>query len=481
MADARSRRIATCVAICIPMLMDAMANCGVQAQDTPQNSPSESSQVATPENAKSPKAPAVVEVQPSVRDEEIVNRLEKILKATGWFESPKVHVDEGVVFLHGRTDDEQYKTWATDLARNTRDVVAVVNQIEVARPSPWNFAPALAGVRDLGRSVIVWMPYAVLALVIFLITSGVAILVTRGLHSLLVPRIRVPLLQKVVSRSAGILVFLFGLYIVLKICGLTRLALTVVGGTGLVGLVIGIAFRDITENFLASILLSVQSPFRTGDLVELAGVLGFVQQLNVRTTVLMSLSGQLIQLPNSVVYKSTIRNYSSNPNRREEITIGIGYKVPINRAQEIAMTVLEEHPAVLKSPEPWVLVDSLGAATVNLRIYFWLDGSQFSWLKVKSSVTRLVKRAFQDHDITIPDAAREVIFPRGVPVRMIPESKSARQGDGQMRGPAPGRLPTEGVSVDAEGGLDSDDRQIKAQGNQARASDEGENLLQSND
>ena len=431
-----------------------------------------------PGREKSPEAPPIVEVQPVAGDEQIVARLEKILKATGWFESTQVRVDEGVVFLSGRTDLEKYKTWAGNLASKTRDVVAVVNQIEVARPSPWNFQPALAGIRELVRGAIVWIPYAVLALLITLVTLVCAFLITRALQSILASRIRVALLRTVIARAAGLLVFLVGLYIVLKVCGLTRLALTVIGGTGLFGLVIGIAFRDIAENFLASILLSLQAPFRTGDLIELAGVSGIVQQLNVRTTVLMTPSGHHIQLPNSLVYKSTIQNYTSNPNRRVDFTVGIGYDVPIARAQELAQSVLDEHPAVLKDPEPWVLVDSLGSATVNLRVYFWVDGSQFSWLKVKSSVIRLTKRAFQENDVTMPDEVREVIFPRGVPVQMISETQSSVAGDAKKPAPPQPPMPSEAASTPAEGGLGSDAPQIEQQANQSRKPEEGENLLE---
>ncbi len=425
---------------------------------------------------KTTEAPAVVEVKPVAHDDEIVSRLEKILTATGWFQSPQVKVDQGVVFLHGETNDEEYKTWAGDLARKTRDVVAVVNQIKVSRPSPWNFEPAIANMRDLGRDVIFWIPYGVLAAIIFLAALVAAFIVARLLHTIVARRIRVPLLQKVIARSAAAIVFLLGMYLVLKICGLTRLALTMVGGTGLVGLVIGIAFRDITENFLASVLLSVQSPFRKGDLIELAGVLGVVQQLNVRTTVLMSLSGHLVQLPNALVYKSTIRNFTSNPNRREDFTIGIGYEVPIDRAQEVAMQVLAEHPAVLKSPEPWVLVDDLGPTTVNLRVYFWLDGSKFSWLKVKSSVIRLVKRAFQNQNVTLPDDLRKVVFPQEIPVRIIDENKSpASKSDTMARSDKSSA--SQVASIEAEGGLGTEAGDIEAQAHGARTPDDGENLL----
>ena len=119
------------------------------------------------------------------------------------------------------------------------------------------------------------------------------------------------------------IVFLAGTSIVLRVSGLTKLALTIVGGTGLVGLAVGIAFRDITENFLASIFLSIQRPFETGDLVEIVGVTGYVQQLNIRTTVLLTLDGNLVQLPNAAVYTSTVKNFKATPNRRENFVVGI--------------------------------------------------------------------------------------------------------------------------------------------------------------
>ena len=279
------------------------------------------------------------------------------------------------------------------------------------------------------------------------------------------------LLREVLARAGGLLIMLAGLYLVLRIAGLTQLALTVVGGTGLIGLVLGIAFRDITENFLASLFLSLQQPFREGDLVEVASVTGYVQRLTSRTTVLMTLDGNQVQVPNATVFKSTIRNYTSNPNRRDDFIVGIGYDDPIPFAQDVALKVLAEHPAVLGEPEPLVLVDNLGSSTVNLRVYFWLDGSRHSWLKVKSSVIRLTKRAFQEAGISLPDEAREVTFPNGVPVRMM-------EGEGVLQ---PGReKPTaeaETAVTKAEAGLQSEAGEIKEQARKSWTP--GENLLTS--
>lgn len=444
---------------------------------------SAASDTATPVEAPTgPAAPAKVEVNPEARDEDIRARLENILEATGWFRQPEVRVDEGVVFLSGVAEDEQYKSWAGELARNTQDVVAIVNQLEIARPSVWEIEPAVAGLRELWRDIVYSLPFAAIGLVVLAAACLAAILTSRGLRGALRSQLPVPLLREVVARAVGALVFLLGLYIVLKVSGLTRLALTVLGGTGILGLVLGIAFRDITENFLASVLLSLQRPFRAGDLVEIEGALGYVQQLNVRTTVLMTLTGNHVQIPNSTVYKSVICNYTSNPNRREDFTIGIGYDATISDAQEAALAVLAEHPAVLHDPEPWVLVDSLGPATVNLRIYFWINGSRHSWLKVKSSVIRLVKREFQERGIAMPDEAREVIFPKGVPIQML--GASSEDGEAAPRQPVQEHRPLERAKVEpevvstrAEAGLQTDAEQIDEQARHSRIPEQGEDLL----
>ena len=148
-------------------------------------------------------------------------------------------------------------------------------------------------------------------------------------------------------------------------------------------------------------------------------------------------------------------------------------------AQKLALKVLDDHPAILKSPEPWVLVDSLGPATVNLRVYFWLDGSQFSWLKVRSSVIRLIKRTFQEHKITMPDEVREVIFPNGVPVQMMQDSQTSVGSDEQMPDVPQPDSSAEEVSIEAEGGLSTEAQQIEEQASQSRTPEEGQNLLKS--
>lgn len=436
-----------------------------------------STQVAEPATPLSP-AEAQVEVNPTSRDDEIRARLERVLLATGWFTNPRVRVDEGVVFLDGTAPSDELKKWAGDLARRTQDVVAVVNRLEVPAASIWDFGPASRSLVAIWRDFVRWIPWLAFGTVILVLSLVAGWLASRGARRFLEPRVSARLLRVVLARSAGALVVLLGVYVILRVMGLTQLALTIVGGTGLIGLAVGIAFRDITENFLASIFLSVQRPFEPEDLIEVGDVTGYVQQLNMRTTILMNLDGNLVQIPNATVYKSNIRNYTANGNRREVFDVGIGYDDAVSEAQEIARRVLDDHPAVLNDPEPAVLVQELGTSTVKLRVYFWLDGRENSWLKVRSSVLRLVKREFQRNGISMPDEAREILFPHGVPVTMVDAG-----ADRDTPAPAPPRASSTAAAeagattTKAEAGLYSDATVIREQARQAQPRDEGENLL----
>ncbi|MEH6831218.1 MAG: mechanosensitive ion channel domain-containing protein, partial [Sulfitobacter sp.] len=257
-----------------------------------------------------------VSVAPDVRDSEIADRLSRILVASEWFNSVTVSVREGIVFLDGQTETEERKDWARQLALRTEGVVAVVNRIEVQPQISWDLTPTWREIERLANRVQWFAPLSVVSLIILLfawiLSRGVAALARHSLRR----RIESPLLLQLVARSLSIPVILIGVYLVLQVAGLTRLALTVLGGTGLIGIVLGLAFREIAENSLASILLSIRNPFRAGDWIQVGEHQGIVQSLNMRTTVLLTLDGNHVQIPNALVFKSIIKNFSTNPNRR---------------------------------------------------------------------------------------------------------------------------------------------------------------------
>jgi small-conductance mechanosensitive channel len=416
-----------------------------------------------------------VEVTPDAHDEQIKGRLAAILEATGWFVEPRVRVKEGVAFLDGETHQERYRDWASALAQRTEGVVAVVNNITTPGAAFTDLSPALEGLEALWNGLARTIPFMIVGALLLVVAYFAGRGATWAARASVRRRNQPDLIRELTARAVGVLVFTLGLYLALRVAGLTRLAATVLGGTGILGLVLGIAFRDMAENLLASLLLTRQQPFSRGDLVEIAGTEGYVQRLTARATILVSLDGNHIQIPNATVYKSAIRNFTSNPTRRIDFVVGIGYDESIAHAQQVALAVLSEHPAVLTEPEPWVLAENLGSAVVNLRVYVWLDGTKHSWLKVRSSVIRLVKRAFQGAGISMPDEAREIVFPDGVPIRMVGRNANTPPPAPEKNSPKP----IEGgqVSTCGEARLESDSGAIQQLAQASRTPEEGRDLL----
>ena len=318
-----------------------------------------------------------------------------------------------------------------------------------------------------------------LCILVFLLTIYLTKRTASVMRNLLSRRIESRMLRNLVARLISIPVFLVGFYIILDMSGLQRVAATLIGGTGLLGIVIGIAFRNITENFLASILLSIQRPFVLGDMIKVLEYVGLVEAMTTRGTVLITLDGNHVQIPNTTIYKEAITNYSSNPNIRQSFTVGIGYDESISQVQGLIIKVLRDHQAVLDNPDPLVLAEKMASSTINLGVYFWVNGQFHSALKVRSSVIRLVKSALVENGIDMPDDAREILFPQGLPSLIA--AADAFEGS-EHKGPTTEarreRSESEQTVNNGEGDLGSEKGVLQAQARNGSLGPSNVNLLQ---
>jgi small-conductance mechanosensitive channel len=407
------------------LLLAAVLSGAVAAPLAAQEMPGRTAPTQSLNGAEQPRQP--VEVVPAAGDADIAHRLARILTSTDWFKNPQVDVREGIVTLDGIADTPEHRRWAGDLASKTEGVVAVINRIDIEADVRSTFGFARDELTNLARQAAQIWPLILLTTLIIAVAWVISRMVGALARRFFARRVESPLLLAVLVRLFAIPVFLLGVYFVLQVAGLTRLALTVLGGTGLAGIIIGFAFRDIAENFLASLLLSIRNPFRRGDLIEVAGHKGIVQNLNTRSTVLLTLDGTHVQIPNATVYKSTITNFSRNDSRRAQFNIGIGYDSPTAKAQTLILDVLRNHPAVLTEPEPLVLVDELGSATVNLKASYWFDSSTYAPNKINSALLRISKNVLLQAGIELPDPAREIVFPKGVPILQHGQKTTSRK------------------------------------------------------
>jgi small-conductance mechanosensitive channel len=426
----------------------------VQAQAPPTKQDA-SADEPPPSDQPTPK----VEVKPVSLDEEIAARLERILKATAWFENPRVTVSEGVVFLEGTTTTDDRKEWAAKLASNTEDVVAVANRIRVTESSIWDFAPAWNEIDTMRRNTVQRLPTFVLSVILLVLTYFVAKGFSLLARRIIARRTDNPLLREVLTKVVTIPVVLFGLFLALRVTGLTQLAMTILGGTGLIGLIIGIAFRDIAENFLASLLISMQRPFRAGDNILVEGRTGIVQAVTTRGTTIMTPDGNHVRIPNSIIYKSIIENLTANPKQRVGFTLSIDTKSSFADSQAAILDVLKNHEAVLQEPEPLVLVQSMSRQTAILRVFFWLDVQKHSKDKVRSAIIRLSKMALQE--LAEKEAAEQEAAQFN---RNNTDQQAATKRD-------------HAASTPAEGTLESDTAEIQKQARDSRSVEDGTDLL----
>ena len=130
---------------------------------------------------------------------------------------------------------------------------------------------------------------------------------------------------------------------------------------------------------------------------------GVVVRLTSRATILMTLDGNHLRIPNASVYKAVIVNYSRNPRRRFQFDVGVDTEQNLSVAQDLAARTLAGMDGVLAEPAPMCTVEQLGESNVVLRVFGWVDQSRHEFLKVRSEAIRLVKGAFDRAGIVMPE------------------------------------------------------------------------------
>ena len=225
-------------------------------------------------------------------------------------------------------------------------------------------------------------------------------------ETLLAPVVHNVLLRSVVGSIISGLLVIGGLMLALGTLRLTHAVMSVVGVSGLIVLAVGFAFRDITENFIASVLLGVRRPFQIGDYVTIAGQSGVVKSLNTRATVLVTLDGKHVRIPNSTIFKEIMVNATASPSFRSSFDVVVPNEASTADAIDALNRAQRETRGILTDPPPRTLVESLEPGGVRLRADFWTSSQNVDWFQIMSDVKLKAKVALQQAGvIALPVAA----------------------------------------------------------------------------
>ena len=316
---------------------------------------------------------AVIEAAPSeLSDSTIQKRIEDIYAQVDTLANVGVSVQEGVVILSGQVSNEAHAQRALQLARRLEGIVTVEDEIERTLDVEGNLIPILDQfAASLKRWIRAWPLVLLSSLVfVFIAFAGYRLAKWETLWNRVAPNI---FLAELIAQAVRVAFVIIGLVVALNLMGATTLMGTILGGAGVLGLTIGFAVRDAMENYISSIMLSLRQPFRANDHVLISEHEGKVVRLTSRATVLMTLDGNHLRIPNSTVYKAVILNYTRNPDRRFQFDLGVDAADDPIAAMTTGIESIRALEYVLDDPGPDAIIKTVGDSNIVITFMAWMD------------------------------------------------------------------------------------------------------------
>lgn len=260
-------------------------------------------------------------------------------------------------------------------------------------------------------TLVEWVPGILIGLTVFLLTLLVASLIRRILRKYLAKRTEDLLIAQFIVRMIYILMIIIGIVIALDAGGLNGTATKLMAGAGVSAVILGFAFKDIGENFLAGIFLAFKRPFRIGDLVDVQDIKGRITGLNLRETLVKTLDGKDVFIPNSIIIKNPIINYTLDGYFRDSFIVGLDYGENTAKAIDIIhKTIRGLNNGLGTGKDPQIVVKDLGSSTLNLEVHFWLvtDKPEFNIPGLRTMVVTEVLEALDEEGFYMPASIMEI-------------------------------------------------------------------------
>ncbi len=279
------------------------------------------------------------------------------------------------------------------------------------------------------HQLIAALPRLVLALVLLGIVWVIASRVRTYLDNRLAAKSDDPLLARFLTKMARWIVLVIGGLITLQIIGFSGIVSGVMAGAGVSAVVVGFAFKDIAENFLAGVILAFNRPFNLRDTISIQDVMGRVESLDMRTTRVKTFDGKDVYIPNATVLKEKVTNYTRDGYLRQDFVVGIDFEDSVAGATNLILEQISQIPEILATEPhgPFVVVDELATSTVNLKIFFWTttDDYRRGVLELRSDVMDRTKTVLAANGYSLPPDIIEIRLPGfqsalPIEVRMAP-------------------------------------------------------------
>lgn len=172
------------------------------------------------------------------------------------------------------------------------------------------------------------------------------------------------------------------------------------------GLAIGMALSGTLQNFAGGAMLLALRPFKVGDYVQLSGYEGTVEEIQIFSTILLTIDNKRIIIPNAQCSNASMTNYSAMSTRRIDLTIGIGYEDDIDQTKTVLQEIVENTPRIIDKDKTTIAVSGLGDNAVELAFRVWTKTENY-W-DVYFEINENIKKEFDKAGISFPFPQRDV-------------------------------------------------------------------------
>lgn len=353
---------------------------------------------------------AQIETTPTPqKDNDIRQRISGIFSEIEGLQAVNISVTQGVVTLTGETANERKAQQAINLTNRITDVVTVEDRINRTLDVQENVSTVYEGLKAQVINLVKALPLLLVGFVIFGLVAwfGSWLSNRKKMWQRLTPN---PFVAELLSQTVKVIFIIFGLILGLSLIGAETILGTLLGGAGVIGIAVGFAVKDTIENYIASLMLSIRQPFRARDHIVINGQEGIVVRLTSRATILMTLDGNQLRIPNSEVFKGTILNYTKNPERRFTFELGVDANDDPLAAIKVGLDAIHTLTFVLDEPKAIAVITNVGDSNIVLEFQVWVDQSETDFAKARSIAIRETKHALENEGFSLPEPIYRLRF-----------------------------------------------------------------------
>lgn len=286
-------------------------------------------------------------------------------------------------------------------------------EAQAAATAPDNLGEVANSITDTLWAVwgefVAHLPFLGLGVAVVLLTWAIAWCSGYLTRRIVGPRARQSL-HRLLDRLLSLAIWTLGLMLAAVIIFPDLSPAKALGGLGLLSVAVGFAFRDTFENFFAGMLMLWKYPFESGDFIECGEILGRVEQINIRMTTIRKVSGELLLVPNTLLFQNPTHVLTDRPIRRVTIMTGVAYDEDLATAIQVIDAAVADCESAIAGQPVQIFAHGFGESSMDIEVTWWCDSTPLGVRRSRHEVVLAIKQALDAAGIEIPFPYRTLTF-----------------------------------------------------------------------